>query len=99
MSLPSIAVGTHPEDDRAVVWIRTPYRERFVAELKGMLPWEARGWAPDEKAWWVLEEHRETAEHLMLQHFGEIQVFGQGGESDYVLSPDGTITEQPTLFD
>ncbi len=66
---------------RAGVLVQTPYDEFLNSQIKGMVPRGDRWWNDHRKGWWVAEEYRDIAIHLVLQCFQYVVVVDDEGEA------------------
>ena len=93
-SVPRIEIGAghHPQSERLTVALRTPYDEMFVELLKSEIPRGHRGWDREGRMWWVSDEHRETAEKIILSRWSQMRVMG-AEDGDYVVDHQGVVLE------
>ena len=52
------------------VMVETPYSPQFVADIKSKIPWQARRWDGDQKAWFVTPGYIDTIVAICENVFG-----------------------------
>lgn len=70
--------------DRTGLVVDTPYSRDFVEDLKDAVPPADRAWWPDQKLWWVSEDHEADVVALVVWIYGETIVMDEGGDETYL---------------
>lgn len=76
--------------------IRFTYDQRFVDQLKGVIPPGYRSWNPVARCWIVLSPYVERAETLLRQRFGSVDRFWEA-EPSTPPPPDPIRRTDPDL--
>lgn len=80
--------------------LHTNYNEDFKDELKKLVPARARRWEDVEERWIVLEDRSDFEDkvaQLCVAHFGSVEVYGEDGDSDYVIDRQGRAVQERLL--
>jgi len=64
-----------PEDfEGKTVLIESGFNQAFVEELKDSLPWEARAWDKEARAWRITPRWQELAERIACRYYAAVWV-------------------------
>lgn len=66
---------------RTGVLVRTPFSAPFNDTLKAMVPRGDRWWNEAATGWWVSERHAPVVQHLVREHFGNVEITDAEGET------------------
>lgn len=51
------------------MFLESPYKKRFVEDLKIHVPREERKWSKDKLQWWVSDLYLDEVDNLIFHHF------------------------------
>jgi hypothetical protein len=57
--------------------LKTPFKAKFVADLKDEIPAHGRAWRPETKTWWIESLFVDDAIDLCREHYGEVEILDE----------------------